>query len=148
MGKASRWLVNFLLGRKEDKGKRKHISNSMSYEEGGSVMSTPCGTPLVSKAPFKRRWSFGKLGNNKERAAHKNSRSLDSITATPIVKQAMGIMAGDTKTRRKPTYYAVEAEAATRIQAAFRSYLVLIFVLTSFFLFLFLVTNIDAAPKY
>ncbi|XWS58325.1 hypothetical protein CRYUN_Cryun08bG0024200 [Craigia yunnanensis] len=136
MGKASRWLVNFLLGREEDKGKRKNIS--ISFEEG-SVMTTPCATP--SATPFKRRWSFGKLAR-KERA-HKNSRSLDSMTATPLVKQAVlnlenrqdntrvlaMAMTSATKRRTKATYAAsliskaVEDAAATRIQAAFRSYL-------------------------
>ncbi|XVF57267.1 hypothetical protein PTKIN_Ptkin06aG0191400 [Pterospermum kingtungense] len=115
----------------------------MSYEEE-SVMATPnpSATPVVT--PFKRRWSFGKLGSNKERA-HKSSRSLDSMAATTLVKQAvldlenqnrhentrvlaMGV-ATASKRRRKPAYdvslisKAVEDEAATRIQAAFRSYL-------------------------
>ncbi|XWS42492.1 hypothetical protein CRYUN_Cryun16bG0018500 [Craigia yunnanensis] len=134
MGKASRWLVNFLLGRKEDKEKRKNIS--ISFEEG-NVMTTPCATPLAT--PFKRRWSFGKLAS-KERA-HKSSRSLDSMTATPLVKQAVLdlenrhdntrvlAMASATKRRTKPIYAAsliskaVEDAAATRIQATFRSYL-------------------------
>ncbi|XVF42158.1 hypothetical protein PTKIN_Ptkin01aG0337400 [Pterospermum kingtungense] len=131
MGKASRWLANFLLGKKEDK-RRKQLS--ISFEEGGET--TPSATP------FNRRWSFGKLGS-KERA-HKSSRSLDSMTAAPLVKQAvlglknrhdnttvlamaMASTAGKRKT--KATYSAsliskaVEDAAATRIQAAFRSYL-------------------------
>ncbi|XP_022719732.1 protein IQ-DOMAIN 14-like [Durio zibethinus] len=136
MGKASRWLVNFLLGRKEDKGRRKNISTS--FEEG-SVMTTPCATP--SATPFKRRWSFGKLVSKGK--AHKSSRSLDSMTATPLVKQAVldlenrhdntrvlaMTMASATKRKTKATYAAslvskaVEDAAATRIQAAFRSYL-------------------------
>ncbi|XP_021282433.1 uncharacterized protein LOC110415189 isoform X2 [Herrania umbratica] len=135
MGKASRWLVNFLLGRKEDKGKRKNIS--ISFEEGS--VTTPCATPPA--APFKRRWSFGKLAS-KERA-HKSSRSLDSMTATPLVKQAvLGLekrhdntrvlamaMTRATKRKTKATSAAsliskaVEDAAATRIQAAFRSFL-------------------------
>lgn len=138
MGKASRWLVNFLLGRKEDKGKRKNIS--ISFEEGR--VTTPSATPPAT--PFKRRWSFGKLAS-KERA-HKSSRSLDSMTATPLVKQAvLGLekrhdntrvlamaMTSATKRKTKATSAAsliskaVEDAAATRIQAAFRSYLVLI----------------------
>ncbi|KAK6288804.1 hypothetical protein POUND7_000345 [Theobroma cacao] len=135
MGKASRWLVNFLLGRKEDKGKRKNIS--ISFEEGR--VTTPSATPPAT--PFKRRWSFGKLAS-KERA-HKSSRSLDSMTATPLVKQAvLGLekrhdntrvlamaMTSATKRKTKATSAAsliskaVEDAAATRIQAAFRSYL-------------------------
>ncbi|XVF31167.1 hypothetical protein REPUB_Repub16aG0122500 [Reevesia pubescens] len=137
MGKASRWLANFLLGRKDDKGKRKNIS--ISFEEG---MPTPCATPPATH--FKRRWSFGKLVSKDK--THKSSRSLDSMTATPLVKQAvldvenrrdnarvlaMAMKSSITiKRKSKATYAAasliskaVEDAAATRIQAAFRSYL-------------------------
>ncbi|KAK8515268.1 hypothetical protein V6N13_139758 [Hibiscus sabdariffa] len=126
MGKAGKWLVNFLLGRKDEKAKRKN--SSLSFEEG-TLITNPCATP------FRRRWSFGKL-SNKDRA-HKSSRSLDSTTATPLVMQAVFdmeirhdttkvfamAMARSTKRKTKATYAAVMHRAATRIQAAFRSYL-------------------------
>lgn len=134
MGKASRWLANFLLGKKEDK-RRKSIS--ISYDEGSET--TPSATPSS------KRWSFGKLGS-KGRDHKSSSRSLDSMNAaTPLVKQAVSglknrhdnprvlamAMAAVTKRKKKATTYAaylirkaVEDAAATRIQAAFRSFLV------------------------
>lgn len=134
MGKASTWLVNFLLGRKDDKGKRKNLSISFDEE---NLVPSPSATPS-SPSLFKRRWSFRKL-SSKDRA-HKSSRSLDSMTATPVLKQAvfnMEIrhdnmrvfamsMLNSNRRKTKARYAAVENAAATRIQAAFRSYLVMI----------------------
>ncbi|GMI84474.1 IQ-domain 19 [Hibiscus trionum] len=131
MGKAGKWLVNFLLGRKDEKAKSKNLSISF---EGGTSITNLCATPS-SATSFRRRWSFGKL-SSKDRA-HKSSRSLDSTTATPLVMQAVFdmeirhdaikvfamAMARSTKRKTKATYAALLHAAATRIQAAFRSYL-------------------------
>ncbi|KAG4167043.1 hypothetical protein ERO13_A13G170600v2 [Gossypium hirsutum] len=131
MGKASKWLVNFLLGRKDDKGKRKNLSISFDEE---NLVSSPSATPS-SASSFKRRWSFGKL-SSKDRA-HKSSRSLDSMIATPLLKQAVFnmeirhdntrvftmAMMNSSRRKTKARYAAVENAAATQIQAAFRSYL-------------------------
>ncbi|KAE8710569.1 Pseudouridine synthase family protein, putative isoform 1 [Hibiscus syriacus] len=131
MGKAGKWLVNFLLGRKDEKAKRKNLS--LSFEEG-TLITNPCATPSPSSS-FKRRWSFGKLSSKD--CAPKSSRSFDSMTATPLGTQAVFdmeirhdnknvfamAMARYTKRKTKATYAAVLHAAATRIQAAFRSYL-------------------------
>ncbi|XP_038999185.1 uncharacterized protein LOC120124635 [Hibiscus syriacus] len=131
MGKAGKWLVNFLLGRKDEKAKRKNLS--LSFEEG-TLITNPCATPSPSSS-FKRRWSFGKL-SSKDRAA-KSSRSFDLVTATPLATKTVSdmeirhnnnnvfamAMASSTKRKTKATYAAVLHVAATRIQAAFRSYL-------------------------
>lgn len=141
MGKASRWMVNFLLGKKEAKNKKKDVS---FYEEN---VTTP--TAVVPSSPsYKRRWSFGK-SSRKERVPGRNSISLDSINTTKIAKHGSSLEQENQqnntkavtsalatteaiKTVVKPTYAAVvlnkavKDAAATRIQAAFRSYLVLV----------------------
>ncbi|GLT38815.1 hypothetical protein SLA2020_130370 [Shorea laevis] len=89
MGKASRRIKNFLLGRKE-KEKKKETTSSFPEE------------------PFMKRWSY--------------EQSLDSISATSLVAAATGV----TTTRiliAAGLRRAAEDVAATRIQAAFRSYL-------------------------
>ncbi|XP_021669385.2 protein IQ-DOMAIN 19 [Hevea brasiliensis] len=138
MGKASKWIINFLLGKKEEKEKKKNIA---FYDGIGSTVATP--TSSVPSTPYKRRWSFGKSAS-KERV-HKCSKSLDSIT--PLIAQHASLLewenqqsnkkvkalAAPTETIKRvvaPRHVAadrisksVEDAAATRIQAAFRSYL-------------------------
>ncbi|OAY44216.1 hypothetical protein MANES_08G132400v8 [Manihot esculenta] len=137
MGKASRWIINFLLGKKDDKEKKKNIG---FYE--GSTVSSP-NASVTSTPTYKRRWSFGKSAS-KERA-HKCSKSLDSIT--PLIARHASLLEWGNQRSNKNTKAvavpaetikrvaaprdvaanriskSVEDEAATRIQAAFRSYL-------------------------
>jgi hypothetical protein len=131
MGKASRWMINFFLGKKEEKCKKKDIS---FYAEKDTT------TAIVSSNPtIKRRWSFGKSAK-KERVC-KGRRSLDSVITTPYLAhrssfalpatEAIKTIVSQTRAANR-IRKAVEDAAATRIQAVFRSYLV--FIQTSFLL--------------
>ncbi|KAG6750626.1 hypothetical protein POTOM_045131 [Populus tomentosa] len=72
MGKASRWTINFLLGKKEEKTKKNDVSFHAEKE------TTPAATPA-----YKRRWSFGKSA--KKERVYRGRRSLDSIITTPYL---------------------------------------------------------------
>ncbi|KAF5739254.1 putative IQ-domain 19 [Tripterygium wilfordii] len=131
MGRASRWVMNLFLGKKEEKGKDKSLSE----------MSAGTSVAIVPRTPiYKRRWSFGRT-TAKEKA-HKSSKSLDLSTTKTIVLQTdadsenqqnnMTVVAA-TSVSVMPTKHAsdgitvrVENAAATKIQAAFHTYLVLI----------------------
>ena len=52
MGKASGWMFNFFLGKKEEKCKKKDIS---FYAEKKTTTATVPSNPTI-----KRRWSFSK----------------------------------------------------------------------------------------
>jgi hypothetical protein len=67
MGKAGKWIRNFLLGKREQKYKKNESSFS--------------GSPRVNK-----RWSFGRAAW--KRASHKLSKSLDLIDTTKLPLQA------------------------------------------------------------
>lgn len=124
MGRASKWLISFLLGRKDDKGKRKNIS--ISFEDQGSLMEIPSAIPPAS--PFRCLWSFGKPVAASEVRALKGSRSFDSMTANSLAKPAVLDMENQhekTRVFAVAISKAIEDVGATRIQAAFRSYLVL-----------------------
>lgn len=124
MGKASKWMINLLLGRKDqEKDKKKDVF----LEE--SVPPTPTS--------IKRRWSFGR-SSSKEKS-HKSSKSLDLITTNSVVRQAILelqnqqinnnlalVVAPPKPARGGIVSKAVKDAAATKIQAAYRSYLVLI----------------------
>ncbi|KAK8541947.1 hypothetical protein V6N13_137476 [Hibiscus sabdariffa] len=125
MGKAGQWLRNFLLGRKDDRGKKKSIS--LSFDDHGSLMVIP------PPSPFRRIWSFGKSeGDVRDR---RGSRPLCAMsTATSLVNEAALDMENrhdNTRVLSMAAYEAslmskgIEDAAATRIQAAFRAYLVL-----------------------
>lgn len=103
MGKAGKWIRNFLLGKKEQKYK-KNIESSLSAELHPTC--TKPGSPRV-----KKRWSFGRAAG--KRASHKFSKSLDSIDTAKLPLQASAENFDD-----------VENAAATKIQSVFRSYLV------------------------
>jgi hypothetical protein len=131
MGKASRWMINFFLGKKEEKCKKKDI---YFYAEKDTTTAIVPSNPTI-----KRRWSFGKSAK-KERVC-KGRRSLDSVITTPYLAhrssfalpatEAIKIIVPQTRAANR-IRKAVEDAAATRIQAVFRSYLV--FIQTSFLL--------------
>lgn len=101
MGKASKWILNFLIGKQEKK------NEALLNEQCLSSTTKPShpGTPKV-----KRRWSFG-------RSSHRVSKSVDSIDTTklPLKPQKNHVVLVSRE---------VENAAATRIQAAFRGHLV------------------------
>ncbi|KAI5587544.1 hypothetical protein BDE02_05G040300 [Populus trichocarpa] len=122
MGKASRWMINFFLGKKEEKCKKKDI---YFYAEKDTTTAIVPSNPTI-----KRRWSFGKSAK-KERVC-KGRRSLDSVITTPYLAhrssfalpatEAIKIIVPQTRAANR-IRKAVEDAAATRIQAVFRSYL-------------------------
>lgn len=120
MGKASKWIRNFLLGKKEDKIKK--IDAFCSEDKSGNTGS------LIVSPKVKRRWSFGKLTGGRitsKVVGHKFSRSFDSGDSAKLQIQPLL----ETKTPRhlpKPLAKASKDKnkAATKIQASFRSYLV------------------------
>ncbi|XP_015054754.1 uncharacterized protein LOC107001087 [Solanum pennellii] len=123
MGKASKWIRNFLMvmGKKEEREKKE-------YKSIESV-----GIPTTPKA--KRRWSF-KKSSSMERNSHKSNRSFDltfdhqlntqgSMLELDILEKlhkasltAKGAIEPKAYTTRR-----VKDAAATKIQAVFRSYL-------------------------
>lgn len=116
MGKASKWIRNFLIGKKDDK-KKNDYANSLEYQS--TKMGSQPGTPKV-----KRKWSFGKSAG--KGASHKFSKSFDSIDASKLPVQPP-IESGTHQNHVKALAairVQVENAAATKIQAVFRSYLV------------------------
>ncbi|WCJ43914.1 IQ-domain 19 [Euphorbia peplus] len=121
MGKASRWIINLLVGKKEDKGNKK--KNISFFDD------TACVTVSSPNITAYKRWSF-RNSATKERA-HKFSKSLDSIT--PLITQHAAasldwgnrpnIKAKIVALSQAQTIARLEHASATRIQAAFRSYL-------------------------
>ncbi|KAJ0893421.1 putative IQ motif, EF-hand binding, P-loop containing nucleoside triphosphate hydrolase [Helianthus annuus] len=127
MGKASRWIRNLLLGKKEDK-----INNG---DHGGGALipsSPPPVTAIIPTTP-RRRWSFRRTNSTQKLVVnHKSSRSFDSIMNSQLLSQALFDYAiqhqsHTTKLVVTPTTTRVSSvvavNAATKIQAAFRSYL-------------------------
>ncbi|XP_024025206.1 protein IQ-DOMAIN 14 [Morus notabilis] len=115
MGKASKWMRNFLMGKKEDK---KKINTAFSLEYQSTKMESQPGTPKVRK-----KWSFRKLSG--KGASYKLSKSFDSIDASKLPVQAPAeSMARQNHIEALVAIRGhVENAAATKIQAAFRSYL-------------------------
>lgn len=120
MGKASKWIRNFLIGKKEEKDK-KEICSAADIIPATQTAIIPA-TPKV-----KRRWSFGRsLG--RETSHHKFSKSLDD-TITKAIQAALA----ESKTQQNNharslaivrKHNNIENAAATKIQAIFRSFLV------------------------
>ncbi|XP_068341497.1 protein IQ-DOMAIN 19-like [Pyrus communis] len=111
MGKASRWIINFLVGKQEKKINdvpKTNVSNEFLLTISARAEVKHPGTPKV-----KRRWSFGKLAGKE--ASHMFTKSVDSIDITKLPLKA--------QKNRAVTPRDVENAAATRIQAAFRSHL-------------------------
>ncbi|KAL9685656.1 hypothetical protein QQ045_023107 [Rhodiola kirilowii] len=116
MGKASKWIKNFLMGKKEDK---ERMVPPMTYT-GNSTAIVP-STPRV-----RRKWSFGR-SKGKDIFQHKFSKSLDAMDASILPVQLMIEYA---KTRHISPWVAITEpcydsrdKAATKIQAVFRSFL-------------------------
>ncbi|KAH7543228.1 hypothetical protein FEM48_Zijuj02G0162000 [Ziziphus jujuba var. spinosa] len=115
MGKASRWIRNFLIGKKED---RKKNDASFSVESQTTKSESVPGTPKV-----KRKWSFGKASGKE--ATHKFSKSFDSIDPSKLPIQAVA-KSESQKSHTKAMVAIrgqIEYAAATKIQSVFRSYL-------------------------
>ncbi|TXG65896.1 hypothetical protein EZV62_007171 [Acer yangbiense] len=146
MGKASKWMVNFLLGKKEERTKKKDVV----FLEENVVANSAAIVPSSPK--IRRRWSFGR-SSSKEKT-HKSCKSLDSITMNPVVvgsiadlekqqqQQSKALFSVavvktsavervvappkleiDEASRREVISRVVQDLAATKIQAVFRSYL-------------------------
>lgn len=102
MGKASKWILNFLIGKQEKKNEALLNEQCLS----STTKKSHLGTPKV-----KRRWSFG-------RSSHRVSKSVDDsidTTKLPLKPQQNHVVLVSRE---------VENAAATRIQAAFRGHLV------------------------
>ncbi|KAJ8572992.1 hypothetical protein K7X08_009503 [Anisodus acutangulus] len=128
MGKANKWIRNFLMmmGKKEDREKKEE----KSVESMGTPTASCPSTPKV-----KRRWSF-KKSSSMERNNHKSTRSFDLTFSCKLNTQGsmpqFDILEKLNKTNlaakgaTEPKTYItrrVEDAATTRIQAVFRSYL-------------------------
>lgn len=128
MGKAGKWIRNFLLGKKEEKFKKidTFCTENKSANMGDSQMVCP---------KVKRRWSFGKLTGGSGRktgmlSGNKFSRSFDSLGDS--AKLQMQALSETQAPKSLPTALARvshgtkdKTAAAIKIQAAFRSYLVI-----------------------
>ncbi|KAM1649387.1 hypothetical protein ACFX15_010147 [Malus domestica] len=111
MGKASRWIINFLVGKQEKKINdvpKTNVSNEFALTFSARAAVKQLGTPKV-----KRRWSFGMLAGKE--VSRMVTKSVDSIDITKLSLKA--------QKNRAVTPGDVENAAATRIQAAFRSHL-------------------------
>ncbi|TQD92975.1 hypothetical protein C1H46_021455 [Malus baccata] len=111
MGKASRWIINFLVGKQEKKINdvpKTNVSNEFALTFSARAAVKQLGTPKV-----KRRWSFGMLAGKE--VSRMVTKSVDSIDITKLSLKA--------QKNRAVTPRDVENAAATRIQAAFRSHL-------------------------
>ncbi|MFS7969662.1 hypothetical protein Hanom_Chr09g00811801 [Helianthus anomalus] len=132
MGKASRWIRNLLLGKKEDK------INNGDHGGGAIIPSSPPPVTAIIPTTPRRRWSFRRTNSTQKLVVnHKSSRSFDSIMNSQLLSQALFDYAiqhqsHTTKMVVTPTTTRVSSvvavNAATKIQAAFRSYLVTILI--------------------
>ncbi|XP_059654498.1 protein IQ-DOMAIN 19-like [Cornus florida] len=121
MGKASKWIRNFLIGKKDEKEKKKESCFSLES------FATPKEKP---------RWSFVRSSST-DTNPYKSTRSFDSIVTCQLVTQnaqnrvtAIAVAANEATERGVGAKHAVsekpgpvEDAAATKIQAVFRSYL-------------------------
>lgn len=115
MEKASKWIRNFVIGKKEEKYK---------MDTSNSIDNKVAESPKVKS----KRWSFGRKTNERRRGStemHGFSRSFDSSDSVAKLK-IQSLM---------KIHQNIESTAATKIQAAFRSYLVItVFLSFSHFL--------------
>ncbi|XP_027103204.1 protein IQ-DOMAIN 19-like [Coffea arabica] len=138
MGIAGKWIRNFLLGKREEKGKHKKRVNSVATEV--SNLGSPRAILSVTKE--KRRWSF-KKSTTTDKVTCRNL-SFDSISTPHLAKQVLeeheieqirfkAILVTTSKQVNgtmpvvtTPVSQAIgplKDAAAIKIQAAFRSYL-------------------------
>ena len=113
MGKAAKWILNLLLGKKEEH--QKNQKNQKKKKMGSSSFSD-------HSANLKLKWSFRKTNLL---LTHKLSKSVGSIHTIEALKH---VAMADQK---KPPSSARNA-AATTIQSVYRSHLVISF---SFYVF-------------
>lgn len=125
MGKASKWIVNFLLGKKEDRTRRKEMSY-VEEDVGNSAAMVPCPCPNI-----RRRWSFGRSSSSrKEKGCHRSSKSVDLVTKNHHsldVKTIEMPKEEIDEESRAVICRLIQHSAATKIQTCFRSYLVTCF---------------------
>ncbi|CAI0384142.1 unnamed protein product [Linum tenue] len=93
MGKAGKWVMNFLLGKKQGGNSNnkkvggKTDSNGASFAEDGSI-DTAASVVLPPQTPthhHKRRWSFGKSSASNDKSLsrrHSTSTTAAAITTT------------------------------------------------------------------
>ncbi|WJX80233.1 hypothetical protein P8452_63258 [Trifolium repens] len=116
MGKASKWIRNLLLGKKEEN--LKQIDTFCSENKTANTVNSSSSN---NKIVVKRKWSFRKLTSGRSTGkvvAHKISKSFDSVDSPKLQIQALMFQ---TQTPRTAAEFV--RTAATRIQASFRSYL-------------------------
>lgn len=113
MGRASKWIINFLLGKKEDK------KQTDRYITSGSGI--PPAAPKVA-----RRWSFGRSSG--KGMCHRISKSVGSIDTLQLAIPSNGVgpVFQHITLLQSVAMIPVDVEnaAATKIQAIFRAYLV------------------------
>ncbi|PWA46473.1 hypothetical protein CTI12_AA508540 [Artemisia annua] len=127
MGKAGKWIRNLLLGKKEQE--------KLNTKAGDGSRPQEASTAIIPATP-KRRWSFRRSSNaEKLLVNHKSCRSFDSIITSQLVSQALFDYAINQQNHQTIRKAAVTTKAwnrisradamaaATKIQAAFRSYL-------------------------
>ncbi|XP_072076514.1 protein IQ-DOMAIN 19-like [Arachis hypogaea] len=113
MGKAGKWIRNFLMGKKEDKYKK---IDAVCAESKRAAADSP---------KVKRRWSFGRLTIGRtsgKMAGHKFSISFDSGDSAKLQAQTPRRSLPIVEFKA-PSDTRSKNSAATMIQAAFRSYL-------------------------
>lgn len=126
MGKAGKWIRNFLLGKKEEKLKQ----IDTFYPENNKTAKVSSNNKMV----VKRRWSFRKLSGSGRITGKvvtpKFSRSFESDEFDSTRMQIQALLEAQIS-RCLPKALAkvyedaeFEKTAAIKIQAAFRSYLV------------------------
>lgn len=110
-------MRNFLIGKKEVK--KKKIEAAFSAEHHSITMESQPGTPKV-----KRKWSFRKLSGKE--TSHKLTKSFDSIDTSKLqVQVPTESVARQNHVKALVVFRGhVKNAAATKIQAAFRTYLV------------------------
>ncbi|XP_059310642.1 protein IQ-DOMAIN 19-like [Lycium ferocissimum] len=128
MGKASKWIRNFLMmmGKKEERENKEEKPTEYMVTPTASCPSTP---------KVRRRWSF-KKSSSMERNNHKSARSFDLTSTHKLNTQGSMLEFDILEKHIKATLTAKEATepktyitrrvkdaAATKIQAVFRSYL-------------------------
>lgn len=122
MGKASKWIRNLLLGKKEENFKQIDTF-CPENKTANTVNNSSSSSSSSNKMVVKRRWSFRKLTSGRSTGkvvAHKISKSFDSDDSPKL--QIQGLFYTQSP-RFRPTAAEFVKKAATKIQASFRSYL-------------------------
>lgn len=113
MGKASKWIRNFLIGKKEERYKQ--------IDGAGQRGSSS----EVENSKVKRKWSFGRRTGKVAEQKVSTSFDLTDSAKHQIIQALLQIRSSPSHTLPTPPPFSdIENAAATKIQAAFRSYLV------------------------